>query len=360
MRDIMLVAILFVIAIFVTGCFQGEQTSEEIDPPPQSEAVEGQNVNGTDESDQGEQQSKESNQAGSQTETVARQLYLIDSNGMVAPQTLDIPLPESKEVAAQALEYLVMDGPVSALLPNGFRAVLPPGTEILGLNLQEDGTMIVDVSEDFKEYNGESELQILQAMTYTLTEFDGVDRVQLWIEGEEQEEMPVNGTPILDGYSRANGINIMPLAAGDIMNQEAVTVYFPAVHHETQYFVPVTQHVEGNQDNMFEAVVNAVLQGPNYESNLRHVFNMETALLNEPTLKDGVLQLEFNQAILKNREAGIISDDVMETLVRSLTEHQGVKSVDVKVDQIDQIVNENGDVYKEPVNKNMFVPKDKL
>src|SRR5699024_12319256 len=60
-------------------------------------------------------------------ETAARQLYLIDVNGMVVPQTLELPNIDSNEVAKQVLEYLVKDGPVTSILPNGFQAVLPAG-----------------------------------------------------------------------------------------------------------------------------------------------------------------------------------------------------------------------------------------
>ncbi|MUV39402.1 Spore germination protein GerM [Lentibacillus sp. JNUCC-1] len=356
MRGIFLLAFTVMLSIVLTGCFQGEQSSEEIDPPPESEAVKGE----AGETDSAENEKMDSGDTEEQAQTIQRELYLIDKNGMVAPQTIEIPLPESREVATQALEYLVKDGPINELLPNGFKAVLPAGTDILGLNLQEDGTVIVDVSKEFKEYQSEEELQILQAMTYTLTQFDQVQRVQLWINGEPQEEMPVSGTPIQDGYTRANGINIMPSASGDLINQDAITVYYPAVSSEQTYFVPVTQRVNADGDDVLQSVVDTVISGPSYESNLQHVFNMETALSSEPMLKDGILQLKFNQYILKDKNTGVISDEVMETLVRSLTEHQGVEAVQVSVEEIDQLTNENGEVYKEPVTKDMFVPKEKL
>ena len=53
---------------------------------------------------------------------------------MVVPQTFELPKTES--AAKQALEYIVKDGPVSEILPNGFQAVLPAGTEIIGVNFK--------------------------------------------------------------------------------------------------------------------------------------------------------------------------------------------------------------------------------
>src|SRR5699024_2021693 len=140
-------------------------------------------------------------------EMVERQLFLIDANGEVAPQKVEMPKDDSMAVAEQSLEYLVKDGPVQNVLPNGFQAVIPSGTEISSVDLKDDGTLTVDVSKEFEDYDAKEELNILEAMTFTVTQFDSVDKMKLEINGHPQDEMPVNGTPISDGYSRANGIN---------------------------------------------------------------------------------------------------------------------------------------------------------
>lgn len=178
------------VSMILNGCmFEGEQSLEEMDPPPEDVEMIDDLENTEDQTD--EQGDRTSEPVSNTTE---RTLYLIDQNGFVVPQILQLPAAESKEVARQSLEYLVIGGPVSNLLPNGFQAVLPAGTEVNGLNLQEDGTLIVDVSEEFTNYRPEDELKILQAMTFTLTQFDSIERIKLRINGKDQEVMPVNGT----------------------------------------------------------------------------------------------------------------------------------------------------------------------
>jgi germination protein M len=348
------------LTIILSGCFQGEQSLEEVDPPQGAEAVDKMK-----EQDQVEQDKavdkEEENDEQPEAQTVARQLFLIDANGMVASQTLEIPKSDTKEVAMQVLEYLVKDGPVTSLLPNGFRAVLPEGTEILGLNLQEDGTMIVDVSKEFKNYKAEDELLILEAMTHTLTQFDSVKDIQLRIEGNPQSEMPVNGTPINKGYSRTNGINIDDTNASDLVNSKAVTMYYPKEYNDSRYYVPVTQYINSKKTNdPFTSIVQTLIKGPGLATNVEHVFNSDAALTNKPKLKNGVLELEFNKQILKEADKPVIADDVMETLVRTLTEQQGVKAVNIKVEKVDELVNENGEAYTEPVTKQTFIPSEKL
>ncbi|MGM8366348.1 GerMN domain-containing protein [Virgibacillus sp. W0181] len=351
-RVLLLLCLPTMLALLLAGCFQGEQSMEEIDTPPDAEAVDQQESES--DSDGEKVVNKETDDDEQATETVPRQLYLLDANGMVAAQTVELPKLESKEVATQVLSYLVKDGPVMQILPNGFEAVLPAGTEVLGLNLQDDGSLVVDVSNEFANYKAEDELKILQAMTYTLTQFENVERIKLWVNGEPQTEMPVNGTPITEGYSRTNGINIINTDTLDLLTSEPVTMYYPAEFNENRYFVPVTQYVEGNNKENYDSIVESLLKGPMYDTNILHVFNSKTSLINKPVLKDGILELVFNESILKDPEKKIISDEVVETLVRTLTEQQDIDAVQIKVENTNELVNENGEIYAEPVTNKTF------
>ncbi|MDC3415698.1 GerMN domain-containing protein [Aquibacillus salsiterrae] len=354
--------------IFMSGCgiFQGEQAMEEIDSPPKeanySDDLEGVSEDGNVQLGDAEQtDTEETNQeSDAEVETVERQLYLLDSNGMVVPQTVELPKSESKAVATQVLEYLVKGGPVTELLPDGFQAVLPSGTEVLGLNLEEDGTLTVDLSNEFAEYRAEDEQKIIQAMTYTLTQFENVKKINLWINGYEQKEMPVNGTPITDGYSRADGINIYNNDSVDLMDSEAVTLYYPAQQNDQFYYVPVTQHIEMDNDTMYQSIVQALIDGPSFSLNLLNVFNGGAALTEKPNYKDGVLALTFNENILSDLEAQSIDDKVMETLVLTLTNQPGIEAVSVNVENYEEVFNEDGVPYSEPVTRDSFVPTGSL
>ncbi|WP_085991759.1 GerMN domain-containing protein [Oceanobacillus senegalensis] len=348
------------LTFILSGCFQGEQSMEqEIDPPQNAEAVDNLETDTSKEDSEPVNDVSEDKQEVV-TEYVPRELYLLDKNGMVAAQTIELPQLESNEIAEQVLKHLVKGGPVTSLLPNGFQAVLPEGTEILGLDLKEDGTMVVDVSEEFTNYEPNEEIKILESMTFTLTQFENVEKVQLWINGHPQQTMPVNGTPIGDGYSRENGINVVQSDTVDLLTSKAVTMYYPAEHNENRYYVPVTQYVENNEGDMFQSIIQSLINGPGYNTNVLHVFNTNTMLTSEPTMEDGVLNLTFNEEILKDTEQSVIADEVMETLVRTLTEQEGVEAVDIKVENVEQLVSESGQTYDEPVTKEAFSPTEKL
>src|SRR5690625_5333794 len=113
------------------------------------------------------------------------------------------------------------------------------------------------------------------------------------------------------------------------------------------YFVPMTQYVTDMEDNFYGSIVQALIEGPAQNVQTLQVFNDGTTLVNEPTLKNGVLQLVFNENILKEVEKSIIADDVMETLARTFTTQENIDAIDVKVENKDVIMNENGNVYKD-------------
>lgn len=343
----LIVIAFFCAIVLLGGCFKKESL-EEMDVPQDDDIL--QTLEET-----------QDDELINDADMVARQLYFIDAYGMVASQTIELPLEASHQVATQVLEHLVVGGPVTSKIPNGFRSVLPEGTEILGLNIQEDGIIVVDVSEEFTEYQPEDEIRILEAMTFSLTQFDNIDKMKLRVNGYEQEVMPVNGTPIGSGYTRARGINVMHTDTIDYTQSEAVTMYYPSEYNDSRYYVPVTQYIHQNEEDKYRTLIEALIDGPKYSTlQITHVFNPQTELTDLPVLTDGILEIEFNDRILKDADKAIISDEVMETLVRTLTEDQSVEAVHIKVENIETIQNELGEVYDEPVTKEMFSPKEKI
>ncbi|MED4164572.1 GerMN domain-containing protein [Halalkalibacterium halodurans] len=339
------------LAVFAACSSGANEALNEMDTPPVNYVEEGESLELEEEGvpedeDEREEKGEEGDEESAVEETVNRELYLLDENGMVVPQTL--PLPKSDGVLKQSLEYLVEGGPVTNLLPNGFQAVLPPDTEI-SVNL-EDGVAVVDFSKEFTEYDGEKEQQILQSITWTLTQFENVEKVKLQVNGHELEKMPVNGTPIGDGYSRANGINLESGDVVDVVNSEAVTLYFLAQSGDQTYYVPVTRRVNV-KDNSFATAVEELLNGPMVTSPLVTDFRNGVELLDEPKYENGVVTLNFNEALLSQMQATAVSDEIINMLALTLTEQDGVEKVAIQVNGETNILNEQGEFVAEPVSR---------
>ncbi|GAA0333702.1 spore germination protein GerM [Bacillus carboniphilus] len=277
-------------------------------------------------------------------------LYLIDENGYVVPQTLALPLPDDLAVAKQALEYIVQGGPGTHLIPDGFRAVLPEGTEF-ELDIQDDGTAVVDFNDEFTSYHQEDEMRVLQSVTWTLTEFDSISQVKFRINGHDQNVMPVNQTPIGETASRNDGINLDTKGIVDITNSRPVTVYFIHQEGNSKYYVPVTKRVSNSVDNNIEAVVQALVEGPSITSGLLPSLNPNVALLDLPSIEEGQVTLNFNESITESFNKMMITEDTLNSLVLSITEQPGIESVSILVNGQTEAVTEDGETLAEPVTR---------
>ncbi|MCM3572104.1 GerMN domain-containing protein [Mesobacillus subterraneus] len=329
--------------VFLSGCglFGGEE-KKKIDPP--------QDVTFMEEGEAlDENVSTETTEDGTEAveTSIQTELYLIDKNGYVVSQTMDLPKTES--VAKQALEYLVANGPVEQMLPNGFRAVLPADTQMT-VNIK-DGTATVDFSKEFGSYQKEDEKRILQAVTWTLTQFDTIDEVKLQMNGTPLEAMPVGGTPIGGKLSRADGINTDNTDVVDITNTKAVTVYYIGGEEGAYYYVPVTKRVSNEMKDNITAIVNELVEGPAYASNLLSDFQPGVKLLDAPKVEDGKVTLNFNESIYGSFEEKMVSEHLLNSLVLSLTEQTGVESVALTVNGKADVLTESGEKLAEPVTR---------
>jgi germination protein M len=333
-------------SVYLSGCgLLSFGDKEKIDPPQDvSYLKEGEKVDTAKKEEDGKETASKEEAV---EKTVMTELYLIDKNGYVVSQSL--PLPNNESVAKQALEYLVKNGPVENVLPNGFRAVLPADTQVT-VNIK-DGKAIADFSPEFNNYQPEDEQKILQSVTWTLTQFDSVEKVELRVNGYPLTEMPVNGTPIDDsGLSRKMGINVDTSGVADPTSTKPVTVYYVSQTDSQTYYVPVTKRVSSNEADEVKAVVQELIEGPGYGSYLASDFT-GAELLDDPSLKDGTVTLNFNEAVYGSLEEKMVSEHMLNSLVLSLTEQKGIKGVSVLVNGEATTVSKDGEPVTEPVTR---------
>ena len=325
-------AVLVMSTVLLAGCGlfgPEEETRTSIDPPPGTESggVE------IDAGDIGSIDAGTGNPDASAVDgeealgTVNQTVYLLDANGYVVPVTL--PLPVSEGPAKQVLAYMVKGGPVEELLPQGFTAVLPEGTTILGANIV-DGTATVDFSPQFANYEPEQEEKILQAVTKALTQFSTIDNVAIWINGTPLTEMPVNKLPITS-LNRSTAVNL-ELADGAVPGRTtAVTVYFQGqLDQERTYYVPVTRLIP-ETDDVARAVVEQLVKGPKEGSPLYSSLLSTTKVLGVEN-RDGTIVVNLSEDVLKYNNGKEANPEAMQSLVLSLTENTGADKVQVMVE----------------------------
>lgn len=122
--------------------------------------------------------------------TVAVRTYFVRGERIATGGTEVVP----PAIGGGAIEAL-LDGPTAEDGTGGLISSIPEGTELLGLDIA-DGTATVDLSSAFTSGGGSLSMTLRTAqVVFTLTQFDGVDRVQFLIDGEQVDGLGGEGLP---------------------------------------------------------------------------------------------------------------------------------------------------------------------
>lgn len=159
--------------------------------------------------------------------------YYEDENGFVVPVNTEIPWEEG--IAKATLRSMVVGSETEKrIAQSGLHGVLPEGTEIKGMSIK-DGVCRVDFSKNILNTSTyEQEENMISAITYTLTEFPTINKVELLVEGQALASLS-KGYAINTGFEREN-INLYGSADG--VNY---TVYYKAPDTEVEgHYVPIT------------------------------------------------------------------------------------------------------------------------
>lgn len=159
--------------------------------------------------------------------------YYVDEYGFVVPVNTQIPWEEG--IAKATLRSMVIGSEAEKrIAQSGLNGVLPEGTEIRGMSIK-DGLCRVDFSKNILNTSSyEQEENMISALTYTLTEFPTIDKVELLVEGQALAALS-KGYAIDTAIERKN-INLYGSADG--VNY---TVFYKAPDTEVEgHYVPLT------------------------------------------------------------------------------------------------------------------------
>ncbi|WP_054956187.1 GerMN domain-containing protein [Paenibacillus dakarensis] len=328
---------LLAVPIMLSGCGPlGGKESKAIDPPPAQ--VENQMLNtAAGKSLQG--------QIGLQTT-----VYLSDQNGKLAPVTLGIPQVEGKDPVVSALEVMIEGGSYSGYIPVGFWGVLPAGTEIKQVTVDKENKLAaVEFNKSFSEYKEQDERKILEALTWTLTGHEDIDKVQLWVEGAKLNEMPVNHTPLDRPLSRTMGINLQKADDTQYSQSSPVTVYFSGLSPSgIQYYVPVTRLVASGQDTV-TAALHELIRGPQHGDGLEQVMTSETSVAEIKKNEDGSLTVSLNESMFEQGDE--IPSEMLQAVVLTVSENSNNAKVKIHMNDLAEVKGDDGRNYSEPVSR---------
>ncbi len=258
------------------------------------------------------------------SENLTHEVYLLDANNYIGRANILLVGKTTEVKIKELLNILIIDGKKESSVPNGFRAIIPSDTKIIGISLTDEGIAKINLSKEFLTIRKELEEKVIEAITYSLTSLKDVKGVLIYVEGELLTKLPKSEKQLPTLLDRDYGVNkIYNLET--ISNINRVTIYYIANHNDNYYYVPVTKYSNDDRDKI-KIIIDELTSGPIYETNLMSFLNSNAKLLSYES-NEQELSLNFNSYILDDIKNKKILEEVIYSISLSVGDNYDVNEV---------------------------------
>ena len=251
-------------------------------------------------------------------------IYLLNNNNYLSRTKISVNNKDELSKATDLIETLTINGKKKDIIPNGFSSLLPNSTEVLNLNLKE-GILTINFSKEFLNIKEEYEEKLIEALTYTLTSINGIDKIAIYVEDKKLESLPNSGKKLPTYLDKNYGIN-KQYEITTLNNIDSYTIYYVFNYNDEVYYTPVTKYINNEKQDRVRVIIDELSSSLLYETNLMSYLNSNVKLL-DYEITDKVIKLNFNDLILSDITNNLILEEVMYTIGLSLCNELDVEDV---------------------------------
>lgn len=251
-------------------------------------------------------------------------VYLLDSNDYVARVLISASNDSIISKATSLIDALTIGGKKENVIPNGFRSIIPSGTKVIDIEL-EDGVLVINFSKDILDIDKKYEDKMIESLTYTLTSINGIDSIKLLVDGKELKKLPNSNKLLPKFLDKSYGINKI-YEITNVGNIDSYTVYFVNSVNDNKYYIPVTKYVNDYKQDKIRIIIDELASSFTYQSNLSSFLNENTKLLNYEVI-DKQIKLNFNDMIFSDITNNDILEEVVYTICLSINDSIDIDSV---------------------------------
>lgn len=255
-------------------------------------------------------------------------IYLLDEYSYLGKTEVVVNSKTTEDKVKELVEVLINGGVGENKIPNGFKSILPSETKILSIKY-EDNLIKIDFSKDLLNISKELEEKMIEALVYTITSVDEVEKVIIYVEGNILTKLPQTNINLPSTLDRNFGIN----KTYDFTNTKdinQVTIYYLNKHNDDYYYVPVTKYLNDNRDKI-KIIIDELTSTNTYNTNLLSYLNSNTELLAIEEQPD-ILELTFNSYIFSDVDSKDILEEVVYTICLSVKDNYDVSEIVIKTE----------------------------
>lgn len=242
--------------------------------------------------------------------------YLVKTNVLLEEENMETQI-------RGIIDYLTIQK--SDKIPTGLMGIIPMQTKLNTVEIK-DKVAILDFSKDLLNTSQELEERVIEAITYSLINLDGIEGVTIKIEGNILTELPQSKKIIPEVLNRNFGINKV-FEIDNLNGIQKVTLYYMDKINNQNYYVPVTKYLNDDREKI-NIIIDNLASNYIYESNLVSLLNQDTELINYE-IQDEIMTLNFNYSIFTNDK---ILEEVTYTISESVCDTYDVENIVFHVD----------------------------
>ena len=251
-------------------------------------------------------------------------IYLLDNNDYLSRTKISASNKDLISKSTDLIESLIVDGKKKDIISNGFRAILPKNTKVLNISLK-DNILTIDFSYEFNNIEEEYEEKLIESLTYTLTSIDGIDKIEILVEGKKLMNLPKSKKKLPEYLDKDYGIN-KKYELTSLSDVYSYTVYYVNNYNNNSYYIPVTKYINSEKQDKVKIIIDELATSITYETNLISYLDANVKLLDYEIIDDKI-KLNFNNLILSDITSNVILEEVIYTIGLSLCDELDLKEV---------------------------------
>lgn len=251
------------------------------------------------------------------------EIYLLGPNKYLVKTNVLLETDNINTKIRSILDYLTIQK--SDKLPTGLSGIIPMNTKVNNVEIKES-IVTIDFSKELLEVKEELEERLIEAITYSIINIDGVEAITIKVDGNLLTELPKTKKKLPELLNRNFGINKV-FDIDNLNGIQKVTLYYLDKISNQNYYVPVTKYLNDDREKI-NIIIDNLSSNYIYESSLVSLLNQNTELINYE-IEDEIMTLNFNNSIFTHDK---ILEEVTYTIKESVCSTYLVKSVILEVE----------------------------
>lgn len=250
-------------------------------------------------------------------------IFLVDNSDYVARTSIVKNSSETIEQIKEIIEALTKNTKKSSYIRDGFKPIIPEGTKILDLKLEEN-ILTINFSKELLNVVHCDEQKMIEAIIYSLTEIKDIKKIKILVEGKPLTNLPNSNKKLPEYLDKSYGINKI-YNIDSIKKTTKTTIYYLSKNKDYYYYVPVTK-VSNEKTERVEIIIKELKSTPIYHTNLISYLAASANMTNYELL-ESTISLSFNNYLIANMKEEDILEEVKYSIALSIRDTYGINEV---------------------------------